>query len=403
MRVIIIAAILAVSCLTQAQINVDIFEKAVNHVNCKAVELSLKNSSTDGVRDKFQSTCNCKDYPDFKQIKSSISSSETKTIELAEELNNLTKNEFKKTLKVDEVIQMLTVDIFKNNNKYKNIYEFANKRKDDPEFAQLKVDLKAELHEIFNSPVNNTLGSSVRQDLLDTSNPKQNLASKDRGWFDGFTFQIDVISIIFSLLLFILILKIKYFYSNESSDNSESIKRYVQIKLNEVNSNIDRFTIDFKKLDEEIQDLRREVKQLELKLISSNTPFEIVQSNNEQHSWQDNKQAEIKFETFFLSTPNIDGSFNESSASPTYKEGASIYKFTKIANNRAKFQIDERDNSIKFALTYPDKSIIPVCDSVNEYESKYSRIITLNAGEAELQNGKWVVNKSQKAKIRYEI
>ena len=86
--------------------------------------------------------------------------------------------------------------------------------------------------------------------------------------------------------------------------------------------------------------------------------------------------------------------------SPTYKEGASIYRFTKVGNNRAKFKIDEREASVKLALTYPDKSIDPVCDAVNAFNPKTKQITTVEDGEAELLNNKWKI--SIKAKISYE-
>jgi len=114
------------------------------------------------------------------------------------------------------------------------------------------------------------------------------------------------------------------------------------------------------------------------------------------------KQPEIKIPTeiFFLSTPNSDGSFNETSSSSTYREGASIYKFVKVGNNRATFQIDEREASVKLALQYPDKCIDPVCEAVNAFNPKAKRITTDDVGKAELVNGKWM--KTSKAKIRYD-
>lgn len=88
--------------------------------------------------------------------------------------------------------------------------------------------------------------------------------------------------------------------------------------------------------------------------------------------------------------------------SATYIKGATIYRFSKISSNRAKFQIDEKDDSVKLALQFTDKNIDPVCDAVNAYNPKATRITTVEQGEAELQNGKWIVEKNKKAKIKYE-
>src|SRR6218665_1260512 len=70
------------------------------------------------------------------------------------------------------------------------------------------------------------------------------------------------------------------------------------------------------------------------------------QAKPDQQSQQVANQPEVKTGTFFLSVPNSDGSFNVSLVSPVYREGASIYKFTKIGNNRAEFQIDDREASV---------------------------------------------------------
>lgn len=110
--------------------------------------------------------------------------------------------------------------------------------------------------------------------------------------------------------------------------------------------------------------------------------------------------VELKMEYFFLSTPNANGSFNESSATVSYKEGASIYKFTKEAFDKATFRIDEREASVRLAVQYPDKNIDPVCEAMNAYNGKATRIVTREPGSVELQGDKWVLK--QKAKISYE-
>src|SRR5690606_39051078 len=90
-----------------------------------------------------------------------------------------------------------------------------------------------------------------------------------------------------------------------------------------------------------IRDLELQVKNLTDKL-SSAPP---VQSFTTQPTYQETKQPEVITQTFFLSTPNSDGSFNESSAQPTYRDGGTIYRFTKTGSGRAKFQIDGKDAS----------------------------------------------------------
>lgn len=107
-------------------------------------------------------------------------------------------------------------------------------------------------------------------------------------------------------------------------------------------------------------------------------------------------------EVFYLSTPNIDGSFDNNDASPTYRDGASIYRFIKVSLIRAKFYIENKDDSIQRALQYPDKRIDPVCEAENAFNPRSKSIMTVTPGEVELIGDKWVISYNRKAKIRYE-
>lgn len=416
-KTILIAAMLAVTGLTQAQVSEDAFKKAVDYVNCKTVEFSLKGKSD--ILQQYQQRCSCNDGVGNTEIKNFLASvgGYDATIALANEIE-LLKKEFNKSWKAEEEVKFLTETIFGDKTKYQKLYLFSDKRKNDAGFPNFKSDLKKDLPAILatqeqasnTSQTNSNPPDEVKPPTLEERvsalehRPEPKV--EDKGWFDGFTFQIDVFSIILSVIIMFLILKIAYGNSDGGSDVSESIKSYVRSKINDAqfksggNSGASSFEVN--KLKDEIEKLRGEVKQLSHKIESSKIPLEIVQPRYEQQSGQDTKQPEVKSETFFLSTPNSDGSFNDSSVSPTYKEGASIYRFTKVGNNRAKFQIDDREASVKLALTYPDKSIDPVCDAVNAFNPKAKRITTVDVGEAELLNDKWIVNKSQKAKIRYE-
>jgi hypothetical protein len=144
-------------------------------------------------------------------------------------------------------------------------------------------------------------------------------------------------------------------------------------------------------------DIKLMIRMNEIKMM---TDKNISLKNSIQSPYDQKEPDEIdKVEIFYLSTPNADGSFNERSASATYREGASIYRFTRTSINRARFQLDEREASIKLALQYPDRNIDPVCDAENAFNPKAKTIITNSAGEAELVGDKWFKNK--KAKIRY--
>jgi hypothetical protein len=414
-KTILIAVMLSVSALTHAQVSKDAFGKAVDFINCKTVELSIKTDANN--YNKYTQTCPCGDLVTYSQIKKFLNSVGTfdKTILLSSEIESL-KNTFKDGLKNDDALRFLSDSIFTEKVKYQKLFSFANKRKVDKDFATYKEGLKEDLPAILEtitqasntSQENSESKNQVNQPTLDErisdleQRPKPKVVDKD--WFEGLTFQIDVFSIIISVVVMSLILKLVYGRRHVS----ESIKNYVKSEISNAPSESSGYSafgtssFEVNKLKDEIEKLRGEVKQLSYKIESSKIPLEIVQPRNEQPSWQEPKQTEEKTEIFFLSTPNSDGSFNDSSVSLTYKEGASIYRFTKVGNNRAKFQIDEREASVKLALTYPDKSIDPVCDAVNAFNPKAKRITTVDVGEAELLNDKWMVNKSQKAKISYE-
>ena len=411
---------LAVSGLTQAQVSKDAFEKAVDFINCKSVELSLKKSPTTGVTKQFQANCICQDNPDFNTIKSAIPASETKTIELSSEIDKVKTNQFKSTLTSDDVIKLLTEDIFVSQSRYQKLYDFASKRKDDAAFASYVAELKSDLPAILATQTQASKTSQPNSDSQDQVKPpslEERVSAleqsktppvEEKGWFSRNINIFVIISLILAILLAIIkVIQVVNGGSTGGEEVSDGVRKYVKDKINDAgfnrgnsNQGVSSFTIS--NLEDKIKKLETELKDVKSKVDSSKIPFEVVQPRYEQQSWQETKQPEVKSETFFLSTPNSDGSFNDSSVSPTYKEGASIYKFTKVGNNRAKFQIDEREASVKLALTYPDKSIDPVCDAVNAFNPKAKRITTVDVGEAELLNDKWIVNKSQKAKIRYE-
>jgi hypothetical protein len=114
----------------------------------------------------------------------------------------------------------------------------------------------------------------------------------------------------------------------------------------------------------------------------------------------DVQSQEEKGKSVYLSIPNFDGSFNDSSASTNYKDGASIYRFTKISNNTASFRIENKEASVQLALQFPDKSIYPVCNAENAFNPNAKSITTITPGIARLEGGKWIIER--KAEIRYE-
>ncbi|PGH41169.1 MAG: hypothetical protein CRN43_00825 [Candidatus Nephrothrix sp. EaCA] len=404
-KTVFIVAMLAVSRLAQAQVSQDAFEKAVDFVNCKSVELSLNESPTAGVKTQFQAKCTCQNYPGFDAIRLAIPKSEKKTIELSDEINSLKTDESK-----ENVVKFLTEDVFANQTQYPKLFDFADKRKDkhgkdNPAFAELKTELKTELKKISDE-------QAKAQTIIDTKTRPDSLEQKtkskirEKGWFDGFTLQIDIFSILISVVLTFIIVYCRFDFlkkfkksSSESISGTSELQCEISEKSDDTSSEIKNLKEEqkrFKKnLKEEFEQFKEEMRKQSREIENLKNPLPTVQPKYEH--------PEVKTGTFFLSVPNSDGSFNASSASLVYKEGASIYKFTKIGNNRAEFQIDDREASVRLALSYPDKSIDPVCEALNAVNLTAKQITTVEPGQAELVNDRWVVIKNQKSKIRYEV
>lgn len=177
---------------------------------------------------------------------------------------------------------------------------------------------------------------------------------------------------------------------------------------NQTDRKVDGLEKKIRTLEDEVRQLREEVKTLTTKIRIAEIPMEVFVGGGAALPARQapppvplpTLEPEKTPPVFFLSTPNSDGSFNNSSANFSYKEGASIYKFQNTKDNQARFSIDERDASVKLALNYPDKNIDPVCDALNAFDPRARKIFTDVPGIAELTGDKWRV--ITKARIRYE-
>lgn len=401
-KTILIAVFMTAYSLTQAQVSRDGFDKAVDFFNCKTVEMTLAND----VVSQYQQQCPCEvtNYNQISQFLIGIGKLDA-TIALSKEVETL-KNTFKPNWTKDEVIVFLSETIFNDKTKYQKIVAFAERRKGKPEFEEYKTNLRNGLSQILvDIPIQKEIGEQITLEsrVSDLELKQRNIAN-EKGWFDGITFQIDIFSILISLVLSIVILFIVLRnLSNEESELSEKVRAYVKQKISEANFN--KVSPNSHNNSNEIRDLYKRIEYLEQHIKILSDKINGINISNQptytppKAEKLDIELPEVKGETFYLSTPNSDGSFNDSSASTNYKEGASIYRFTKTSSSRAKFQIDEREASIKLALQYPDKNIDPVCDAENAFNPKAKTIITTGVGEAELVGDKWI--KNNKAKIRY--
>lgn len=105
-----------------------------------------------------------------------------------------------------------------------------------------------------------------------------------------------------------------------------------------------------------------------------------------------------KYETYYLSTPNEDGSFKEKSKS-SQQTFSSYYKMIKISDTVAEFTIiDDKDLQKKAIYSY-DRVIAPVCENANNFDSTKTGIRQEESGKLELRGDVWKVTK--KCKVRY--
>jgi hypothetical protein len=396
-----------------AQVTKESYEKSIDFLNCKSVELSLQ-SMPGGEQVKFTTACKCStaDYGQIYKTLTNISgvkNSLSKTIILSKEIESL-KSKYDSSVTKENVIKYLTDDIFKNSN-YQSIGSFYNKRKNSTVVINT---LKQELSDYFiqnleevkrtviqNSPVTETNDTDQYSEesleqasvtLESEVNTNLFLENSENIYF------VLAISLIISSIISLL------FSIYNKKQTKEEILQRIKKELSKIestntfssHSNSNLHTDELRRLQNKIAEVEKKLLSLDQVLInnkSSNNQSEAVLLYSKQN-------VDTISETFFLSAPNIDGTFDKSSSSSTYRPGATIYKFTSLGNNKAKFRISEVDASIKLALQYQDKTIDPVCDNLNAYDPQSTKIVTVSEGEAELQGEKWVCN--IKAKIRYE-
>lgn len=408
MKFILLSTLLFVSNLIEAQsLNKEKYSQAVDFLNCKAAEFSVKGLKSEM---KFKEQCPCDKNINYKTLSTFLNQEKIDaTKELSLEIESL-KEEFKSNWSIDEAIDFLS-QAFEDNKKFKKLYSFESKkgRKESEDYKIFKTELNNGFLSILNtdhesSPSESEVNSAMQdrvsalENKIETLEQKPTQPKKSFGVVYQITFSI-IVAVVLSVMFFLI-----YFRKTNqktSSGNSMVDKDWVIKKINEApfysQNSRSESSLDIKNIRTEIQDLKTLVGQLERKIERNEPHVLTLEKPNDNVSYH-----ETRSETIYLSTPNTDGTFNESSAHASYREGASIYKFTKISNSKAEFQIDERESSVKLALQYPDKNIDPVCEALNAFNPRARSIITIEGGvgEVELIGDKWKVNR--KAKIRYD-
>ena len=387
-----------------AETNVS-YDKAIDYLNCKFVELSIKKINNEQKLIAFQTVCKC-NTADFDEIKSGLNGLALKrTDSLANNVNTI-KQKMNSINNYDEFMKSFLAELIKNNTT-KNFYT-QNKANIDRIFNSEEFKSKLQESGIWNvkASSNDSLENGIKGPKNETDTGTSTTVKSDAEetgnkvllYFSNIITHLGL-PIVVIVLIILLFKKNKKQPSTESIINAiltdQKVKEYIQKQAqgNQPASNYANNSDQFKDLISRVTDIEKIIHNIKNDSNNVINP-QIPTSNLEE------KKSEEKVEIFYLSTPNLDGSFNESSSSPIYKEGATIYKFTKTSFNKAKFEIDSKSASMKLALQYPDKNIDPVCDAVGPYFPTATRIATIQPGEVELQGDKWIRN--TKAKISYE-
>jgi len=371
-----------------------------------------------GSEGKSKFTCNCATFPDFKEISTCIPDNLSSTKALSNEIDNI-KSDLGNSYDKAGLIQFLSSDIFNKKGKYSKLFDFANKRLRTSEFKQWKSDLEISLVEIIDNvdyknspqtnlgefqklPVNNKAGkSNINAEDRTADNAIKSIPHKKSDSL--FSYKINIIAI--SLLLFFLFLLYKLNTSilefkkdileriNKSNSAAQPAPN-IGNSLNNSSSEIKRLADNVKKFREELIIINKELIKLsnEIKSLAENPEPFLPSSSNVP-------VREEPKEILFLSNPNSNGSFNDSSALKAYREGASIYEFTLLNSTEATFKIHKSESSMKMALQFPEDSLLPVCESENEYDARYNKVETINLGKVALEGSKWILK--AKAIIRY--
>jgi predicted nuclease with TOPRIM domain len=391
------------------QVTKESYEKAVDILNYQSVYYSLSVlSPTSGVTAKFKTFCNCENSPSFEKIKSSIPITETKTTEISDKIQEL-KNQDISTFDQSRALDFLLNSSFNESTILKDFRsQLEQKRKLFDFRANLTQQLERALQE--NIQVNTSSQEesdsklSAIDDRIRTIEKNQNTKEEKSGILGGYSDYLVLLAIVLGIVGLFLSLRKRNNHEKLLTKILES--RRLKDMIQSQNNSTSGATRHNNSTSSEIREIQGIIRSLESQINRLNKDIEkLKQPKSNYPSRYSTADQEVishepKAEILFLSTPNSDGSFNESSASNTYKDGASIYRLIKTGSANAKFQIDEKESSIKLALQYPDKNIDPVCDAENAFNPRANRISTIKIGEAELQNGKWIIN--SKAVIRYE-
>ncbi len=398
------------------QVTKDNFDNGVNFLSCKAVELALIKSPTKDVLKEFQKNCDCKNNLTDEETRACVNPNETDALKILEEVTQI-KTEIQTPDSFEKAIKFLSLDVLSRQDKFPKLYSLANDSSD-----KNVISFKSDLRDRFNtqfSPKSTSRDSGITDSNSNTSsNSVTSVMPQDTEWFN--------LAFLFSLITFLLLAAVSLVGYLLYKTLDGEIRRLDRIKLEAIKGlkspsttavatlsksnspELEKVKLDIRNLEAEINKLREYNSSLEQNKWR-NQESQIVRarrensydfSSNRKEDYHERVSSPAAREVFYLTAPSEDKSFDKKSASTSFKEGASIYRFTKISDRQAEFQIEEQESSLTQALGYPQIIIERVCEAENSREDGVKRIVTVQPGIAELNGDKWEMKSP--AKIKYE-
>lgn len=231
-------------------------------------------------------------------------------------------------------------------------------------------------------------------DSLKSSNPEQTKPKKE---FSNWIFPVSAVlfllaAAIAGLIYFVLFLRKRIGEQEQNLSNYKRILNEKAMELNSLKKELDLLNQEFKSYT-----LANTKKLAEMEKFQQGKQSPVIKSELNQQEPVRQKKGE-----FYMSTPNSDGSFNQSSYSPTFKPTASFYRcVVQSANSqRASFFFVDDEKAVINAINYPDTYIDPVCTAENAINYSARKIKTSVPGIMEKSGDKWVL--IRKAIISYE-
>lgn len=385
-----------------------LFHQSVDYVNCKIVEISMRNSGNTPLFTEYQQACPCtlgKNAIDFDDIADFLKGEEIdKTLSLATEINSA-KKEYSSEMTDVGMVELLTIDLFKK--KYGQVHAFRKNPKHSTNVEALRANLKEKLTGYIapkfsdgflpddanvaaaQAPVTTTRPVPEAQTIEVTDEPLEEEGESRFGFLGGL--------MTFLLLLGCLGLGLVLFQRTKKYNKLKDLYKNEKAKSKSYEQLLAQRDVEKENYVKKVAARNRKIEELEMLLANRN---QVVGTTAAAASTIDLEVAPVQ-EEFYLSTPNEDGSFNDQGKSKIFKPTASLYHFVVSEKNKnlAAFAFVDDENAVLRALNYPETCLLPVCQELNAHNIDARAIKTEEPGLVELVNDKWMLK--EKARIVY--